>query len=201
MNTKIKSSRKPAKKRERIKEFLTESEMEKFLKASKLTRNPERDYCLMLMAYRHGLRVSEAIDIRMSQLDLDGAYLYVRRLKGSRSGQQPIEGDELRTIRKWLHERAAYKDAGTDYLFLSEQGAAMKRQTINYLVKTIGEKSGFGFRVYPHMLRHSCGYTLANKNTATRTIQEALGHENIQNTVKYTASNPERLRGVWRRGK
>lgn len=190
---------KTSKKRDRIKEFLTESEMEKFLKAAKLTRNPERDYCLMLMAYRHGLRVSEAIDIRMSQLDLDGAYLYVRRLKGSRSGQQPIEGDELRVIRKWLHERAAYKDAGTDYLFLSEQGANIRRQSINYIVKIIGIKAGFGFRVYPHMLRHSCGFALANKNTATRTIQEALGHENIQNTVKYTASNPERLRGIWRK--
>lgn len=185
-------------KRERVKTFLTESEMEKFLKAAKFTRNPERDYCLMLMAYRHGLRVSEAIDIRLSQLDLDGAYLYVRRLKGSRSGQQPIEGDELRAIRAWLRERLAHKMTTSDYLFLSEQGAFV-RQTVNYLVKTIGEKAGFSFRVYPHMLRHSCGFALANKNTATRTIQEALGHENIQNTVKYTASNPERLRGIWRR--
>jgi len=198
MNTKIKSSRKVVKKRERIKEFLTESEMEKFLRASKLTRNPKRDYCLMLMAYRHGLRVSEAIDIRLSQLDLDGAYLYVRRLKGSRSGQQPIEGDELRAIRAWLHERELHKMATSDHLFLSEQGPFV-RQTINYLVKVMGQKAGFGFRVYPHMLRHSCGFALANKNTATRTIQEALGHENIQNTVKYTASNPERLRGIWRK--
>lgn len=172
--------------------------MEKFLKASKLTRNPERDYCLMMLSYRHGLRVSEAIDIRMPQLDLDGGYLHVRRLKGSRSGQQPIEGDELRAIRAWIRERGAHKMATSDYLFLSEQGPFV-RQSVNYLVRIIGVKAGFAFRVYPHMLRHSCGFALANKNTATRTIQEALGHTNIQNTVHYTASNPNRLRGLWRK--
>jgi len=187
------------KKREpKIKTFLTEPEIEAFLQAAKKTRNGKRDHCLMLMVFRHGLRVSEAIDIRLSELDLSGCYINVRRLKGSRSGLQPIEGDEVRAIRSWMRDRVAFKMAGSDLLFLSEQGK-FTRQTVNYLVKTIAKKAGFDFPVNPHMLRHTTGFILANKNTATRTIQELLGHKNIGNTERYTAGNPERMRGVWRK--
>lgn len=190
---------KTSKKREpKIKTFLTEAEIEAFLQAAKKTRNGKRDYCLMLVVFRHGLRVSEAIDIRLRELDFSACCLNVRRLKGSRSGLQPIEGDEIRAIKAWMHVRELHKMGGSDLLFLSEQGK-FTRQAINYLVKTIAKKAGFDFPVNPHMLRHSTGYALANKNTATRTIQELLGHAKIQNTERYVASNPERLRGIWRK--
>lgn len=185
-------------KTKKIKTFLTESEIDAFLTASKKGRNGKRNYCLMLLVFRHGLRVSEAIDIRMSELDLSGCYLNVRRLKGGRSGLQPIEGDEVRAIRAWQHVRELHKMAGSDLLFLSEQGA-FTRQTINYTVATIAKKAGFSFPVNPHMLRHSTGYILANKNVATRTIQERLGHKNIKHTERYTAANPERQRGIFRK--
>lgn len=181
----------------RSKNFLTDSEIKKFLSASRKGRHSIRDYCLMLMTYRHGLRVSELIDIRFNDLDIDSTRIYVRRVKGSLSTHQPIEGDELRSIRAWLRERANYSTSYSDYLFLSERGP-MTRQAINYLVTQIGKRAKLDFEVTPHMLRHSTGYFLANKGYDTRLIQDYLGHKNITHTVRYTRTAAHRFKGLWR---
>jgi site-specific recombinase XerD len=179
------------------KNFLTASEMKKFLEAARKGRHGVRDYCLMLTAYRHGLRVSELIDIRHKDLDFDSARIYVRRLKGSLSTHQPIEGDELRAIRAWLKIRENYPNASSNYLFLSERGP-LTRQAVNYLVEQIGKRAKLGFKVNPHMLRHSTGYYLANKGCDTRLIQDYLGHRNITHTVRYTRTSAHRFEGLWR---
>jgi site-specific recombinase XerD len=179
------------------KNFLTESEMNKFLTAARKGRHGVRDHCLMLTAFRHGLRVSELVDIRLKDLDIDTSRIYVRRLKGSLSTHQPIEGDELRTIRAWLRIRKDYPNSGSNYLFLSERGM-MTRQAINYLVKQIAKKAKFDFKVTPHSIRHSTGYYLANKGYDTRLIQDYLGHKNIAHTVRYTRTAASRFEGLWR---
>lgn len=179
------------------KNFLTESEIKKFLDAARKGRHSIRDYCLMLMAYRHGLRVSELIDIRLKDLDIDTARIFVRRVKGSLSTHQPIEGDELRAIRAWFREREGYPTADSNYLFLSERGP-LTRQAINYLVTQIGKRAKLNFDVNPHMLRHSTGYYLANKGCDTRLIQDYLGHKNISHTVRYTRTAAHRFENLWR---
>ncbi|MDQ3132870.1 MAG: tyrosine-type recombinase/integrase [Acidobacteriota bacterium] len=179
------------------KNFLTTSEMKKFLAAVRQSRHGVRNFCLMLTAYRHGLRVSELIDIRLKDLDLETGRLFVRRLKGSLSTHQPIEGDELRAIRAWLRERENYPNACSNYLFLSERGP-MTRQSINYLVEQTGIRAKLNFKVNPHMLRHSTGYYLANKGCDTRLIQDYLGHKNITHTVRYTRTAAHRFEGLWR---
>jgi type 1 fimbriae regulatory protein FimB len=155
------------------KNFLTESEMKKFLEAARRGRHGVRDYCLMLTAYRHGLRVSELIDIRHKDLDFDSARIYVRCLKGSLSTHQPIEGDELRSIRAWLKIRENYPNPNSNYLFLSERGPLTRQ------AEQIGKSAKLNFKVNPHMLRHSTSYYLANKGCDTRLIQDYLGHRNI----------------------
>lgn len=180
------------------KDYLTESEIARFLAASKLGRHGVRDYCMMLLAYRHGLRVSELIDIRIADVDMVTARLFVRRLKGSLSTSQPIEGDELRAIRAWQRQRSLdIKAAHSPFLFLSERGA-FTRQALNYLVQRIGQQSELGFQIHPHMLRHSCGFYLANKGLDTRLIQDYLGHRNIAHTTRYTRTAAARFEGLWR---
>src|SRR5215510_11844979 len=118
----------------RGKDFLTDAEMRRFLESARHGRHGVRDYLLMLMTYRHGLRVSEVVDLRLKDLDLDTGRMYVRRKKGSLSTHQPLEGDEIRALKAWLRERDQRPDARSSYLFLSERGP-MTRQAINYLTK------------------------------------------------------------------
>ena len=139
----------------------------------------------MLTAYRHGLRVSELVDIRLKDLDLETGRMFVRRLKGSLSTHQPIEGDELRAIKAWLRERANYPNASSNYLFLSERGP-MTRQSINYLVEQNGKRAKLNFKVNQHMLRHSTGYYLANKGCDTRLIQRITSDTKTSRTPSAT---------------
>ena len=180
------------------KDYLTESEIAQFLGAAKLGRHGVRDYCMMLLAYRHGLRVSELIDIRTADVDMMTARLFVRRIKGSLSTSQPIEGDELRAIRAWQRRRSLdSRAAHSPYLFLSERGP-FTRQALNYIVQQIAQRAELGFQVHPHMLRHSTGFYLANKGLDTRLIQDYLGHRNIVHTTRYTRTAASRFEGLWR---
>lgn len=181
----------------RRKNYLTESEMKRLLDAAKCGRHGVRDYAMLLLMYRHGLRVSELIDLRVKELDLDSGRLFVKRLKGSLSTEQPVAGDELRAIRAWLRERNERSDARSPYLFLGERGS-LTRFAINYLAHQAGERAKLSCRVHPHMLRHSCGYYLANKGFDTRLIQDYLGHKNIAHTVRYTRTAAVRFEGLWR---
>jgi len=196
-SAKIAHARKSAREGKAGKNFLTEAELERFLKTAKKTRNGIRDYCMVMMAYRHGFRVSELIDIRLDEVDLEGAQIFVRRSKNSLSTSQPIEGDELRALRAWLRERSTSSMAGSPFLFFSIRGP-FTRQAINSLFIRIANSAGLP-HVHPHMLRHTCGYLLANKQAPTRTIQGLLGHKSIKHTVLYTAANSGRFKNLWRK--
>jgi type 1 fimbriae regulatory protein FimB len=114
----------------RAKDFLDPTEIKTFLETAKAGRQGVRDHLLFLMMYRHGLRCSEAIDISREDVSFDRATLWVRRLKGSNSGMQPIEGDELRAIRRYLSTR----NDNLPWLFVSERQGRLSRFAVNYLV-------------------------------------------------------------------
>jgi site-specific recombinase XerD len=263
------------------KNFLTSGEMAKFLAAARQGKHGIRDYLLGLMAYRHGLRVSELIRVRLDDLDLDSGRIFVRRAKGSMSTNHPMQGDEVRAVRAWLRERKHFlpvpvlayagteerynsltaearesttsqlvRDSNDDsrggqdisrrgysdgnssggseepssstpsstlngeatsrpdahvevkadsspFLFLNEKHRAFARQAINYLFAEIGKRAGLG-HVHPHMLRHACGFTLANAGCDTRLIQDFLGHRDIHNTERYTRTSAHRFEGLWK---
>ena len=180
----------------RDREYLLESEVKAMMSAAKSTgRSGHRDSTLILVAFRHGLRISELVELRWQQVDFKTGHLHVRRLKGSRPSVQPIVGDELRALRKLQSQQK--KTYESPFIFSSSTGASLTPDAARKVIRKAGENAGLQFPVHPHMLRHGCGYYLAAKGTDTRTIQDYLGHKNIHHTVRYTQLSPQRFEGLW----
>jgi type 1 fimbriae regulatory protein FimB/type 1 fimbriae regulatory protein FimE len=149
---------------------------------------------MILMAYHHGLRVSELTDLRWDQVDFATATLHVRRVKRGTPSTHPIAGGELRRLRR-LHREQEPK---SPFIFTSERGAPFTTAGFARMIERAGATANFSFKVHPHMLRHACGYALANKGHDARSLQAYLGHRNIQHTVRYTELAPERFKHFWR---
>jgi integrase len=177
----------------RSREHLTETEVENLIEAAKGNRWGHRDATMILVAYRHGLRASEVCDLRWEQIDWKSATLHVRRVKSGKPSTHPIRGDELRALRKL--QREAPK---SPFVFMSERGGPFTTDSFNWLVKRAGQKANLPFQVHAHMLRHAAGYKLASDGHDTRSIQDYLGHKNIQHTVRYTELSPKRFNDFWR---
>jgi type 1 fimbriae regulatory protein FimB/type 1 fimbriae regulatory protein FimE len=177
----------------RTREHLLPQEVEAMLKAARNAgRHGHRDATLILIAYRHGLRVSELVALRWDQVDFNGGTIYINRLKQGVSSVHPLRGPELRSLRQSQRD---YPDS--PYLFVSERGAAMVADTARGIIERAGQRAGIPFPVHPHMLRHACGFYLASKGHDTRAIQAYLGHKNIQHTVRYTELAPGRFKDFW----
>lgn len=182
-----------------MRKYITKHEWNLFFEAIPAYQNSDRNKAMFHMMYIHGLRVSELTGMKNSDLDLIGKTVYIRRLKNGLSTIHPLQEQTFSLIKKWMEVRPLYlKEWSPDFLFLSSNGRVISRQWIYKLCKKISIQSGLGMNIHPHMLRHACGYALANQGMDTRLIQDYLGHRNIHHTVLYTAGNAERFRRVWR---
>jgi len=179
-------------KSRKLRNYLTPSEVQKIITAARsVGRYGHRDATLILLTYIHGLRVSELTGLQWTDVDYRSGSLHVRRAKGSLDGRHPITGEETRALRK------LQKDAASPSIFVTERGGPMSSDAVQVIVRRAGEIAGIGFRVHPHMLRHACGYKLANDARDTRAIQGYLGHANISNTVRYTQLSASRFKGFF----
>jgi type 1 fimbriae regulatory protein FimB len=185
---------------ERSREHLTPEEAVKLLDATKLpgvSRNPERDYCLLLLMFRHGLRVTELCSLKLSDVDVKEKVLHIKRLKSCASGDHPMFNGEPRAIQVWLAERTKLHP-NCNTLFVSERRKPMSRSMVWTMIKKVAKAAGMSdLNVHPHMLRHACGYNLINRGTDVRMVQSFLGHRSIQSTVRYTELAPNRFANLY----
>ncbi len=163
------------------KDLLTSSEVSKLLVACETNRYAVRDQALILLAFRHGLRATEATTTTWNQIDLDGGRFTVYRLKGSEGSVQVLEPDEVRLLKKLK----SYQPNSL-YVFVTERGTPMDRDCFRKLMRAAGKKAGFDFSCHPHQLRHGAGHALAMQNQSTRSIQHFLGHKNLNHVIRYT---------------
>jgi type 1 fimbriae regulatory protein FimB/type 1 fimbriae regulatory protein FimE len=208
----------------RTREYLTQREIDKLMDAARSgSRYGHRDSTMILIAYRHGLRASELCDLQWSQVDFNAGTLRVRRRKQGSPGTHPLQGDEIRALKRMQRGRFVFlteRDGpmtpkafhalfarigqraelpfGGRFVFLTERDGPMTPKAFHALFARIGQRAELPFPVHPHMLRHTCGYLLASKGHDTRSLQAYLGHKNIQHTVRYTEMAPDRFRDFWK---
>ena len=171
--------------------FLTTDETLAVLKAAR--ERSTRDWAMILLAYRHGLRASEVCGLKLSDIDLREGWISIRRLKGSLQTVQPLHPhrgkpllDETVALRAWLRERP--KD-GSDYLFTSQKGGGIDRTQFFRLFQTVAVRAGISAeKRHPHVLKHSLASHLVAGNVNLALIRQALGHRSINSTMQYVGT-------------
>jgi integrase len=178
----------------RSREYLTDAEVNRLIGAAGNNRNGHRDATMVLIAYRHGLRAAELVALRWDAVDFSHGHLHVSRAKNGSPSVHPLTGRELRALRRLQREQ----NPTSPFMFTSERGAPFSTAGWRKMVARLGAAAGFDVPVHPHMLRHACGFKLANDGVDTRSLQAYLGHKNIQHTVRYTELAPTRFKDFWR---
>jgi type 1 fimbriae regulatory protein FimB/type 1 fimbriae regulatory protein FimE len=185
----VRGGRKSNKDLGRDRKYLTPEEVERLEKVVKRNRNGTRDWLLVHMAARHGFRASEIVNLKRCDIDLDKGRMQVRRLKGGQATVHPLDGATLRALRQ------LYRETGDSvYVFVSERGGPMAREAFQRLVERAGRAARLAFAVHPHMLRHACGYRLANEGKDAFAIQGWLGHQSLGMTKGYCALAADRFK-------
>src|SRR3954453_2890732 len=153
----------------RQREYLSEAEVNLLIEAARRRgRNPERDVAAILLAFRHGLRAAELCALRWTQIDLKAGRLHINRAKGGIESVHPLHGPELRVLRPLV--------GASPYVFLTEAGTPVTPAWFLRMVQRTGQAAKLGFKCHPHMLRHACGFKLANDAIDTRSLAHYLGH-------------------------
>ena len=178
----------------RSREYLTDAEVNRLIKAAAKNRHGHRDATMVLTAFRHGLRAKELVELRWDAVDFNTATLHVARAKQGAESLHPIRGDEMRALRKLQREQAS----PSPFAFVSERGTPFTPAGFARKVERAGVEAKLGFQCHAHMLRHGCGFHLANNGADTRAIQDYLGHKNIAHTVRYTALTSNRFRDFFK---
>ena len=174
----------------RPREYLTKPEIARIIKAAKNNRHGLRDSTMILVGYTHGLRVSELIGLQWSDISFEDATLHIRRAKGGVTGSHPLRGDEKRTL------RALQRQAKGTWVFETERDGPFTTAGFASLIERAGEQAKIGFKVHPHMLRHSSGYAAINADVGVRDLQDFLGHKSINSTTRYAALASGRFKSI-----
>jgi type 1 fimbriae regulatory protein FimB/type 1 fimbriae regulatory protein FimE len=178
----------------RPREYLTEKEVERLIETARNHgRHGHRDATAILLAYRHGLRATELCELTWDMIELDGGRIHVRRAKNGVDSTHPLTGKEIRALRQLRRENLHSR-----YVFNTERGGPVTRAWFLKLLNRLSEAAKLPFQAHPHMLRHACGFKLANDGVDTRALQHFLGHRSIVHTVRYTELRSDRFNGFWK---
>ena len=175
----------------RSREYLKPEEVKALREAARSNgRNGVRDGLLVLLLFRHGLRVAEVVALTWDEIHFEDGTIFIRRVKNGTDSTHFMEGDEIRTLKQLRRESAVSR-----FVFCSERGGPLSNRAVHHIIQKAGVEAGLPFSVHPHMLRHAKGFQLAQKGADTRAIQGYLGHRDIKSTVIYTQLDPNRFKG------
>ena len=172
----------------KLPEVLTLSEIERIEDVIDLSSNEgQRNLAIIEVLYGSGLRVSELINLKLSNVHIDEGYMLVEG-KGSKQRLVPLSEEAIKQIGFWKQDRShlTIKPGNEDYLFLNRRGAKLTRVMILYIVKDLAERAGIKKNISPHTFRHSFATHLLEGGANLRVVQMMLGHENLVTTEIYT---------------
>ena len=182
----------------KIPSFLSEKEVEILLEAPFVDEeNGARDRAILEVAYGAGLRISELVNLNLTDLNLKGGWVKVLG-KGSRERIVPLGREACRWVRIYLRKRKSEKIDKLS-LFCNRYGGRLSRQTCWKIIKKYSQKAGITKKISPHTLRHSFATHLLSHDADLRFVQELLGHTNISTTQIYTHITQERLKKVYKK--
>jgi len=173
-------------------QYLEPTEVLSVLRAAK--SSGAREWAMILLAYKHGLRASEVCNLRVDDLDLKNGSIVVARLKGSLRTTQAVTEhrgepllNELRALREWLRERPI---DGSDFLFVSQKGGRLDRSQFFRLFKAVAGEAGLpAEKCHPHALKHSLASHLVAANVNLALVKQQLGHKSIGSTMRYVTTS------------
>ena len=175
-------------------EWLHREEINRLAKAAaKIGRHGHRDETIIREGFRHGLRVTELIELRRDQVHFPTNKIHIRRLKGSKGTDHDMSPNETRALRRIFRECP-----DSPWVFTSQKGGPLTRSAVQKMMTRAAHHANLNIKVHPHMLRHSCGYDLANSGIELRKIQVWLGHVDVKMTIKYAELSAHALKGIMR---
>ena len=177
--------------------YLTQDELRRLLNAIPTdTKQGKRDKALLYLTYRMGLRVSEATNLHIDDVDRDRRRITIRRIKGSYGGEYPLPPDCWKLIQSYLRSR----EDDLPYLFVSNRGNPIDRTVVFRLIKKYAKAAGIDeSKVSPHALKHSLGTHMLDAGCDIAEVQDRLGHRNVQNTMVYAKITSKKRDEVARR--
>jgi site-specific recombinase XerD len=180
--------------REPVRGYLCEKDVKNLIAAALDHKHGLRNATLILLSFKHALRVSEAISLRVGHIDFAGRAILCKRLKGSYTNSHPLDVEEISMLEKLIGDRSKNEH---NPIFVKSDGTAISRQVVWRMIREAGIRAGLGNSVHPHMLKHATGYSLINRGHDLRLIQAYMGHREIMNTVRYTAIDTTRFHSMW----
>jgi type 1 fimbriae regulatory protein FimB len=155
-----------------------------------------REWAMVVLAYKHGMRASEVCNLRLDDVDMKNGSIIVERLKGSlRTSQALTEHrgepllNEFKALREWLRQRP---DDGSDFLFTSQKGGRLDRSQFFRLFQAIASEAGLSAeKQHPHALKHSIASHLVSANVNLALVKQQLGHKSISSTMRYITTSDQ----------
>src|ERR1700756_3291363 len=155
-----------------------------------------REWAMIVVAYKHGMRASEVCNLRLDDIDMKNGSIVVERLKGSLRTTQAVTEhrgepllNELRSLREWLRQRP---NDGSDFLFNSQKGGRLDRSQFFRLFRAILCQAGLpAQKQHPHVLKHSLASHLVSANVNLALVKQQLGHKSIGSTIRYVTTSDQ----------
>lgn len=168
-----------------MQKYLTKTELDSLLRVAK--QKSVRDFAIVLLSYRHGLRCVELLNLKWDYIDWDKQSLYISRAKGSDSGYHELKPDELKLLKRLKKANEAKKPENrSEFIIAGRQSNQLTTARIRQLCSQLGIKANLSRPFHHHQLRHTCGFDMAdNRHINPLTIQRYLGHKDFKSTEIY----------------